>query len=65
MFARSGQGVVATGRGRRAGDPGNPGDFLYRSLADGDLKQVELRLQRAPAGEPVAWVAERDLVVGR
>jgi protocatechuate 3,4-dioxygenase beta subunit len=48
-----------------AGDPGNPGDFLYRSLADGDLKQVELRLQRAPAGEPVAWVAERDLVVGR
>ena len=26
---------------------------------------VELRLQRAPAGEPVTWIAERDLLVGR
>src|SRR6478736_2651155 len=46
-----------------AGDPGNAGDFLYRSLADDDRKEVELRLQRAPAGGPVVWVAERDLIV--
>ena len=47
-----------------AGDPGNPGDFLYRSLADDDRREVELRLQRAPAGEPVMWTAERNLLVG-
>jgi len=47
-----------------AGEPGNPGDFLFRSLADDDRREVELRLQRAPAGEPVTWVAERDLIVG-
>jgi protocatechuate 3,4-dioxygenase beta subunit len=47
-----------------AGEPGNPGDFLYRSLADDDRKEVELRLQRAPSGEPVTWIAERDLLVG-
>ena len=32
------------------GEPGNAGDFLYRSLAEGDRQEVELRLQRAPAG---------------
>ncbi|HEV7577877.1 MAG TPA: intradiol ring-cleavage dioxygenase [Caldimonas sp.] len=46
------------------GEPGNPGDFLYRSLADDDLREVELRLQRAPAGAGVTWIAERDLLVG-
>jgi protocatechuate 3,4-dioxygenase beta subunit len=46
-----------------AGEPGNPGDFLYRSLGDDERKEVELRLQRAPAGEPVTWLAERDLLV--
>jgi protocatechuate 3,4-dioxygenase beta subunit len=46
-----------------AGEPGNPGDFLYRSLAEGERKEVELRLQRAPAGETVTWIAERDLLV--
>ncbi len=48
-----------------AGEPGNAGDFLYRSLAEADRKEVELRLQRAAAGEPVMWIAERDLLVVR
>ena len=47
------------------GEPGNPGDFLYRSLSEDDLREVELRLQRPPPGDTVAWIAERDLVVGR
>jgi protocatechuate 3,4-dioxygenase, beta subunit len=46
-----------------AGEPGNPADFLYRSLSDDDRQEVELRLQRAPAGDTVAWIAERDLLV--
>ncbi len=46
------------------GEPGNAADFLYRSLADDDRKEVELRLQRAPTGEAVMWIAERDLAVG-
>jgi protocatechuate 3,4-dioxygenase beta subunit len=46
-----------------AGDPGNPGDGLYRSLDDDDRREIELRLQRAPAGQPVTWIAERDLRV--
>jgi protocatechuate 3,4-dioxygenase beta subunit len=46
-----------------AGEPGNPADFLYRSLGDDDRREVELRLQRASGGEPVMWIAERDLVV--
>jgi protocatechuate 3,4-dioxygenase beta subunit len=48
-----------------AGEPGNAGDVLYRDLDDADRKDVELRLQRPAAGEPVAWVAERDLIVSR
>ena len=47
-----------------AGEPGNAGDFLYRSLADEDRQEVELRLQRAPAAERLTWIAERDLQVG-
>ena len=46
------------------GEPGNVGDFLYRSLAEGDRQEVDMRLQRAPAGEAVMWIAERDLLVG-
>lgn len=47
-----------------AGNPGNPGDFLYRSLSEADRSAVELRLLRAPPGAPVIWLAERDLIVG-
>ena len=48
-----------------AGEPGNASDFLYQSLGPVERKDVELRLQKPAAGEPVAWVAERDLIVGR
>lgn len=48
-----------------AGEPGNAGDFLYQSLAEADRAEVELRLRKPAAGEPVAWVAERDLIVQR
>ena len=47
-----------------AGEPGNPGDFLFQGLGDDDRREVELHLQRAPAGEPVIWIAEHDLLVG-
>jgi protocatechuate 3,4-dioxygenase beta subunit len=46
-----------------AGEPGNAADVLYRSLSEDDRKEVELRLQRAAAGEAVMWIAERDLRV--
>jgi len=46
------------------GEAGNAADFLYSSLADADRREVEMRLQRAPAGEAVTWIAERDLLVG-
>ncbi len=48
-----------------AGEPGNPGDFLYRSLAEGERQDVELRLQRAAVETGVMWIAERDLLVAR
>jgi protocatechuate 3,4-dioxygenase beta subunit len=48
-----------------AGDPGNASDFLYRSLGEAERKDVEFRLQKPAAGEAVAWVAERDLIVAR
>lgn len=47
-----------------ASDPGNAGDFLYRSLAETDRQEVEMHLERTPAGQPVAWIVERDLLVG-
>ena len=47
-----------------AGEPGNAGDFLYRSLDDTDRGEVDMRLQRAPAGDTVSWIVERDLGVG-
>ena len=47
-----------------AGDPGNAGDFLHRSLSDADREAVEMRPVRAPAGSPVMWQAERSLIVG-
>ncbi len=48
-----------------AGDAGNPRDFLWRSLSPDERATVEMQLQRAPAGAPVAWFAEHPLVVGR
>jgi protocatechuate 3,4-dioxygenase beta subunit len=48
-----------------AGDPGNGGDFLYRSLGEDDRADVEMRLRKPAAGAAVSWIAERDLVVGR
>ena len=47
-----------------AGEPGNAGDSLYRSLDDADRGEVDMRLQRAPAGDTVSWIVERDLGVG-
>jgi protocatechuate 3,4-dioxygenase beta subunit len=48
-----------------AGEPSNERDFLYTSLAPEQRASVELRLQRAPAGAAVSWLAESALVVGR
>lgn len=48
-----------------AGDPGNARDFLYRSLSAADRANTEIRLERAAAGSPTRWVAQRSLVVGR
>jgi protocatechuate 3,4-dioxygenase beta subunit len=48
-----------------AGDPGNERDFLFNSLSAEQRASVELRLQRAPAGSAVMWLAESALVVGR
>ena len=47
-----------------AGDPGNAGDFLYKSLSEAGREAVEMRPVRAPAGSPVVWLAERALIVG-
>ena len=47
-----------------AGDAANARDFLYRSLSASERGDAELHLQRAPAGAPVVWLAERSLVVG-
>ena len=48
-----------------ADDPGNARDGLYRRLSDEDRAFTDITLQRAPAGAPVMWLAERSLVVGR
>lgn len=46
-----------------AGEPANAADGLYRRLGPGDRAAAEMTLQRAPAGAPIAWLAERSLVV--
>jgi protocatechuate 3,4-dioxygenase beta subunit len=48
-----------------AGEAGNARDSLYQELSAPERDDVELRLQRAPAGAPVMWIAERELRVGR
>jgi len=46
-----------------AGEARNASDFLWQGLDADERNEVELRLQKPAAGEPVAWVAERDLLV--
>ncbi|HET7792701.1 MAG TPA: intradiol ring-cleavage dioxygenase [Rhizobacter sp.] len=47
-----------------AGEAANARDFLYSSLSPAERALVDMSLQRAPAGAPVAWVVQRSLVVG-
>lgn len=47
-----------------AGEPGNARDFLYRQLTPAERGAAEMNLQRAPAGAPVVWSADRNLIVG-
>jgi hypothetical protein len=46
------------------GDPGNNADMIYRRLAADERQRVDMRLQRAPTGSEVIWVAQRPLIVG-
>ena len=49
-----------------AGEPGNPGDFLYRSLGDDDRRKSSCACSARPRARPcraVMWIAERDLLV--
>jgi len=48
-----------------AGEAANPRDFIYNSLSAAERALVDMPLQRAPAGSPVVWLAQRSLVVGR
>lgn len=47
-----------------AGEPANARDFLYRSLSADERTWVDMTLQKAPAGAPVVWTAQRSLRVG-
>ena len=47
-----------------AGEPGNANDILYKDLSEIERSTTELRLLRAPSVAGVAWLAERDLIVG-
>lgn len=47
-----------------AGDPGNAGDMIYRRLGADERQLVNMKLQRAPAGSAVQWVAQHPLLVG-
>jgi len=47
-----------------AGEARNSSDFLYRRLSPAVRALVDMALQKAPADSPVAWIAERALVVG-
>lgn len=46
-----------------AGDPGNARDFLWRSLKAEDQAALAMRLEVAPAGSGLAWVARQPWVV--
>lgn len=46
-----------------AGDPGNPRDFLWRSLSADDRPGLEMRLQAAGPDTGLRWLVRHDLVV--
>jgi protocatechuate 3,4-dioxygenase beta subunit len=46
-----------------AGEPANERDFLYRRLTAAERDAADMRLQPAPAGSAVRWLAERSLAV--
>ena len=46
-----------------AGDPGNAGDFLWRSLDAGDRSALGMVLQAAPGDSGVRWVVRQAVVV--
>jgi protocatechuate 3,4-dioxygenase, beta subunit len=46
-----------------ADDPGNAGDFLWRGLAAADRQALAMRLQAAPAGSGLQWVAQHTLTL--
>ena len=45
-------------------DPANAADFLYRGLTPEERRDVDMRLQRAPAGAPAVWQVAHALRVG-
>lgn len=47
-----------------AGEPANANDGLYRRLSVAERAVTDMRLTRAPAGAPVVWLADRNLIVG-
>jgi len=46
-----------------AGDAGNAGDFLWRSLAAADRAALALQLRPAPAASGLRWTAQQVLTV--
>ena len=46
-----------------AGDPGNARDFLWRRLGAEERAALDMKLEPAPAGSGLRWVARHRLVV--
>lgn len=46
-----------------AGDPGNAGDFLWRSLPEADRAALAMALQPAPAGNAWRWQVQHPITV--
>ncbi len=46
-----------------AGDPGNPGDFLWRRLGAAQQQALAMMLQPAPTDSGLRWLAAHTLVV--
>jgi protocatechuate 3,4-dioxygenase beta subunit len=45
------------------GDPGNDGDFLWRRVDAADRPGLTMRLQPAPTGSGLRWIARHRLIV--